>query len=249
MWVLLYSIEAAAIMAVLKKHPEAEVNTSVAAAVIESDLSLPTKHLFPKSLEAVKAAVTNTLDAVHKAPVVAGRHTLAAVAAVEAAMREDEAVAGAAFAAATAALEDPKVKVKVPSADGKTVPKAEPKSSESETKPKPKRTNSGLSKALESILDEIEAKAALPEAPTKPKEETKVQPKRKTGLPGIGKRSKEAEREVEEEEKKMSKRDKELQERKAYLKNFWYAAGKKGGGLGWEVRLDIGLWFVRELGR
>ena len=228
MWVFLYAIEAAAIMAVLKNHPEAEANSSYAAAVIESDLALPTKHLFPKSLEAVKTVVTNTLDAVHKAPVVAGRHSLAAVAAVEAAIKDDEAVAASAFAAATAALEEPQVKVKVPKVDGETKSKAEPKPKTSETEPKPKRTNSGLSKALESILDEIEAKAALPEAPTKPKEETKVQPKKKrTDIPGFGKKSKELEREVEEEQKKMNKREKELKERKAYLKNFWYAAGKQ----------------------
>jgi hypothetical protein len=96
----------------------------------------------------------------------------------------------------------------------------------------------GLSKELEKALEDIEAAAAgsssgssVLDAPVKEEEQQQQQPKeqkkvrsgpinQKEGL----KRQQQQER--DEAQRRISKRDQELKDRKAYLKNFWYAAGK-----------------------
>jgi hypothetical protein len=96
---------------------------------------------------------------------------------------------------------------------------------------------SGLSKELEKTLDDIEAAAAgragpaVQEPATKPKTGP-IKPKEKLhkmpkGMGGSVLRPP-AEKQ-QQREQQQSRREKELADRKAYLKNFWYAAGRRGG--------------------
>jgi hypothetical protein len=166
---------------------------------------LPRK-IFPASLTPVKDALSHTLaatSATASSTTVSSANGAAAAAILSSAAAGDLAAAQAAASAAPVAI----------------------------TAAPP-----GLSKELEKALDDIEAAAAgragpaVQEPPTttkpktgpiKPKEKLHKMPK---GMGGSVLRPP-AEKQ-QQREQQQSRREKELADRKAYLKNFWYAAGK-----------------------
>eukprot|EP00878_Enallax_costatus_P003488 GHUV01003701.1.p1 GENE.GHUV01003701.1~~GHUV01003701.1.p1 ORF type:complete len:521 (+),score=199.28 GHUV01003701.1:1499-3061(+) len=184
MWLLLYTVEAAAIMSVMRSNPGKpfqELTTQLSGIP-----TLPRK-IFPQSWTPMKEAVALTLAK----SAAAASHDIAT-------LSSTDAVAAAVLAAATTG----------DIADAQAIAAAAPQQLVAAPQ--------GLSKQLEKTLDEIEAAAAgrikAPEGPIKPKEHLKKQ--RLPKLP----------QQEESAKDKRSRRDKELRERKMYLKNFWYAA-------------------------
>jgi hypothetical protein len=195
-------VEAAAIMGVMSRNPNRPANELLQQ--INGWPLLPRK-IFPASLTPVKDALSHTLAATASTTATAASTNGAAAAAILSSAAAGDLAAAQAAAAAASPL---------------AVTAAPP----------------GLSKELEKALDDIEAAAAgragpaVQEPPTKPKTGP-IKPKEKLsktpkGLGGSVLRPP-AEKQ-QQREQQHSRREKELADRKAYLKNFWYAAGKTG---------------------
>jgi hypothetical protein len=219
MWALLYAIEAAATGSAVLSHVgerPAGCPSAQEAAIFQRLSSLP-KQLFPARLQPVNHALVNTLDSVRKT--VRSKSKVVADASVV------EAVAAAAATAIIAEVQQAKVAAADPApaagdaANTATVLAEPPVTAGAPSSDTIERAKSNLPNSLEDVLNDIEAKArAAPEAPVS---EPKALPK-----------PKEKQRQ-EEGDQKLSRRQKELRDRKSYLKNFWYAAGEwRGGGQG-----------------
>jgi hypothetical protein len=199
-WLLLYVGEAAAIMGVMSRNPNQPANELTQQ--ISGWPLLPSK-IFPASLTPVKDALSHTLAATSgtAAASTPSSSTAAAAAILSSAAAGDLAAAQAAAAAAPAAI------------------MAAPP---------------GLSKELEKTLDDIEAAAAgkagpaVQDAPSKPAAGP-IQPKErlaKSPPKGLGGSLLPPPAEKQQQQQQKSRREKELADRKAYLNNFWYAAGE-----------------------
>ncbi|KAF8066301.1 SAE2 [Scenedesmus sp. PABB004] len=200
-WVLLYAVEAAAIMGVIRANPDRA--PEAAAAGVRGAGLLP-RRLFPASLSPVRDAVAHTLAASAAATSAAAPPAHGVEAAAAAVLRAGSVSEAAAAAPAALTAAPP-----------------------------------GLSRELERALDDIEAAAAgrstdggnggdgdadpgAPRAgaataprPAPPAEAPRAAP---AGL-GVAGLLRERERDTA-----AGRRARELAERKAYLKNFWYAA-------------------------
>jgi hypothetical protein len=226
MWALLYAIEAAAIGSAVLSHVgerPAGYPSAQEAAIFQRLSSLP-KQLFPARLQPVNNALVNTLDSVHKS-VKSKSKVVADASAVEA-------VAAAAATAIIAEVQQAKAAAADPApaagdaANAATVLAEPPVTAGAPSSDTIERAKSNLPKSLEDVLNDIEAKArAAPEAPVS---EPKAVPK-----------PKEKQRQKEGDQK-LSRRQKELRDRKSYLKNFWYAAGEwRGRGPGGKAGLPV----------
>lgn len=217
-WILLYAVEAAAIVALANRNTpggatgatKATDPLGIDASWLSSALSsLPSRKMFPAPLTPVKDALAHTL-------------------------------AGATAAASTSSGGIPSTTTADSALAWELAQQAAAPAQLVAAPP-------GLSKELEKALEDIEAAAAgsgsgsiagssVLEPPVKqdtPKKQQ--QPKQQQAAPGPIK-SKEGlkkshsqqqqEEELAEEARRLSKRDQELRDRKAYLKNFWYAAGE-----------------------
>lgn len=196
-WILLYAVEAAAIVSLMNRNPDQNQATELSSALS----ALPSRKMFPAPLTPVKDALANTLSA-------ATTGSTLAVATIAGVIAEHQAQQAAAPAQLVAAPP-------------------------------------GLSKELEKALEDIEAAAAgsssgssagssVLDAPVKESEQQQKQkqPKAQKTAPAGPIKQKEGlkrqqQQERDEAQKRISKRDQELKDRKAYLKNFWYAAGNK----------------------
>ncbi|WIA22778.1 hypothetical protein OEZ86_009732 [Tetradesmus obliquus] len=200
-WLLLYVVEAAAIMGVMSRNPNQPANELLQQ--INGWPLLPRK-IFPASLTLVKEALSNTLEFATSATAAgpSSSSTAAAAAILNSAAAGDIAAAAAAAAAAPSAI----------------------------TAAPP-----GLSKELEKTLDDIEAVAAgkagpaVQDAPAKKPAAGPIKPKErlaKAAPKGLGGSVLQppAEKQQQQQQQQQSRREKELADRKAYLKNFWYAA-------------------------
>jgi hypothetical protein len=192
-WILLYAVEAAAIVSLMNRNPSQAQSTELNSALS----ALPSRKMFPAPLTHVKDAIANTLSA---------------------------ATTGSTLAAATIA--------------GAI---AEQQSQDSAAPAQLVAAPPGLSKELEKALEDIEAAAAgsssgrsgssVLDAPVKEDQKQKQQqPKAQKKAPAGPIKQKEGlkrqqQQERDEAQRRISKRDQELKDRKAYLKNFWYAAG------------------------
>jgi hypothetical protein len=214
MWALLYAIEAAAIGSAVLSHVgdrPAGYPSPQEASMFQRLSSLP-KMLFPARLQPVNHALVNTLDSVHKTVKSKSKMTADASAVEAVAAAAATAIIAEVTQAKAAAAEPPAAPAAGDAANASTV-LAEPPTiaagaPSSETI---ERAKSNLPKSLEDVLNDIEAKArAAPEAPVK---EPKALPKPKE------------KRHQRAGDEKLSRRQKELRDRKSYLKNFWYAAG------------------------
>eukprot|EP00882_Tetradesmus_deserticola_P000142 GHRQ01000160.1.p1 GENE.GHRQ01000160.1~~GHRQ01000160.1.p1 ORF type:complete len:682 (+),score=313.23 GHRQ01000160.1:310-2355(+) len=199
-WLLLYVVEAAAIMGVMSRNPNKPANELTQQI---SGWPLLPRKIFPASLTSVKDALSHTLATSASAASPNGSSsstTVAAASVLNAVSAGDLATAQAIAAAAPSAI----------------------------TAAPP-----GLSKELEKTLDDIEAAAAgkagpvqdaptkAPTGPIKPKERLVKKTPKMLGGPVL---QPPLEKQQQEREQQRSRRDKELADRKAYLKNFWYAA-------------------------
>jgi flavin-dependent dehydrogenase len=201
-------VEAAAIMGVMNRNPNKPANELLQQ--INGWPLLPRK-IFPASLTPVKDALSHTLAATSAtAASTTASSGNAAATILGLAAAGDLAAAQAAAAAAPFAI----------------------------TAAPP-----GLSKELEKTLDDIEAAAAgragpaVQDAPTKPKTGP-IKPNEKLskvpkGLGGSVLQPPAKKQQQREQQQQQGRREKELADRKAYLKNFWYAAGK---GWWWRLR-------------
>jgi hypothetical protein len=179
-WLLLYAVEAAAIMSMMTTHPD---KPFAELAETLSGLPLLPRKFFPQSLLPVKEVVASTLAATTAAATVEQVSTA-------------EGRAAAQIMAATAAGDLAEAQAAAAAAPAQLVAAPE-----------------GLSKQLEKTLEEIERTAAgVVDQQAPPARKHKHNPKRQS-----------------DPDKGLSKRDKELRDRKSYLKNFWYAAGEAAG--------------------
>lgn len=172
MWVVLYAIEAVAIMSVLKTHPN---DNESAVRNINSKSLL--RKMFPAELTSISGFKQALLS-------ITNRHTLTPSTAAAEAITVDVQTMPAAsepLATASAAVATPEVEV-LPDTNTQGLGRQ------------------ALNRSLEKALNGAEAK-----------------PKVRELLPGITKKR---------QQDGVSKRDQELLDRKSYLKNFWYAAGK-----------------------
>lgn len=224
-WVLLYAIEACAISGVLRRFNN---DTDAAAATVRSMPTLP-KRLFPMRLNRIPMRLNRIKAALYRAIRCSPRLSASARPAAEGAVTPfstaDDDITGGVFS-----LDGDGASDMMAAASGTAVDKLERMLSGGS------RRSSGLGRSLERALSDIEASVRAPERklPGGPLREDDDDDD--DGAVGPTRRS--------------SRRDRELQERCSYLKNFWYAAAlssnlKPGQPLGVDV-LDTRVVLFRD---